>query len=100
MGRFSLADLGLKGDDLLVKGGNLRIVIELGQLQGIHFYKMPLFEFSYLSNIHESEWVVEYNGQNVLEKKDHSGRSTVLLLKRQPITGRHPPSCQHFNIAW
>lgn len=83
--KFTLADAGLKEDSYTVEGGNLRLKIELGYIQDYHFYKMPVIQFEYENNIHESEWVVEFNGENILEKKDHSGHSTVLLLNRNKM---------------
>lgn len=83
--KFSLKDAGLEKETYLVEGGNLRIKIELGYIQDIHFYKMPIIEFNYTEKIHESEWIVEFNGTNILEKKDHSGQATILLLNRKKM---------------
>lgn len=85
VGRFSLKDAGLNEDFYKVEGGNLRIKVEMGYIQDFHLYKMPIIELDYTQKIHESEWVVEFNGENILEKKDHSGQSTVLLLKRSKM---------------
>lgn len=83
--KFSLQDAGLKEDSYEVKGGNLRLKIEMGYIQEYNFYKMPIIQLDYENNIHESEWVVEFNGENILEKKDHSGHATVLLLSRKKM---------------
>lgn len=84
--KFTLKDAGLVEDTYKVEGGNLRLKIEMGYIQDVHFYKMPLIEFHYTEKIHESEWVVEFNGTNILEKKDHSGQATVLLLNRKKMS--------------
>lgn len=85
MGKFSLAEAGLKDDTYKVEGGNLRIKVDLGYIKDVHFYKMPVIELEYSQNIHESEWIVEFNGTNILEKKDHSGHATILLLNRKKM---------------
>lgn len=84
-GKFTMKDAGVTEDVYEVKGGNLRVDVELGYIQDVHFYKMPTIEFEYTEKIHESEWVVEFNGVNILEKKDHSGQATVLLLNRNKM---------------
>lgn len=82
--KFSFEEIGLK-EPYTVEGGNLRLKMELGYIQEHDFYKMPIIQLDYENNIHESEWVVEFNGENILEKKDHSGKSTVLLLNRNKM---------------
>lgn len=84
-GKFSLAEAGLKDETYNVEGGNLRIKVDLGYIKDAHFYKMPVIELEYTQNIHESEWIVEFNGTNILEKKDHSGHATILLLNRKKM---------------
>jgi hypothetical protein len=83
--KFSLLDAGITNPSYTVQGGNLRIKVEMGYIQDYHFYKMPIIEFHYENNIHESEWVVEFNGEEILTKKDHSGHSTILLLDRKKM---------------
>lgn len=84
-GKFTLAEAGLKDETYKVEGGNLRVKVDLGYIKDAHFYKMPVIELEYTQNIHESEWIVEFNGTNILEKKDHSGHATVLLLNRKKM---------------
>ncbi|WCC44422.1 hypothetical protein PJW08_11985 [Tenacibaculum finnmarkense] len=47
---------------------------------------MPVIELEYENNIKESGWIVEFNGENILEAKDHSGSKTVLLLNRNKMS--------------
>ncbi|WBX73196.1 hypothetical protein PG913_10005 [Tenacibaculum pacificus] len=84
--KFSLKEAGLKEDSYTVEGGNLRLKIELGYIQDYRFYKMPVIELEYENNIKESGWIVEFNGENILEAKDHSGSKTVLLLNRNKMS--------------
>lgn len=81
---FTLKDLGLN-ENYKVEGGNLRLKVELGYIKDINFYKMPKIEFNYTEKINESGWIVEFNGTNILEKTDHSGKATVLLLNRKKM---------------
>lgn len=84
-GKFSLEAAGLNAPSYEVEGGNLRIEIKMGYIQDVNFYKMPILEFEYTDKIAQSEWVVEFNGVNILEKKDHSGQATILLLNRNKM---------------
>ncbi|AUC86561.1 hypothetical protein CW731_15290 [Polaribacter sp. ALD11] len=82
--KFTLKEAGLK-EAYKVEGGNLRVKVALGYIQDTNFYKMPKIEFDYTENIHESNWIVEFNGENILEKNDHSGKATILLLNRKKM---------------
>ncbi|APG64893.1 hypothetical protein LPB136_05760 [Tenacibaculum todarodis] len=82
--QFTLEDAGLE-EAYTVEGGNLRVKVELGYIKDVNFYKMPKIEFDYTENIHESNWIVEFNGENILETKDHSGKATILLLNRKKM---------------
>lgn len=84
-GSFTLKDAGLEGGSYTVEGGNLRLKVELGYIQDVHFFRMPIIELEYENNIETSEWVVEFNGENILESKDNSGHKTVLLLNRNKM---------------
>ncbi len=84
--KFSLKEAGLKESSYTVEGGNLRLKIELGYIQDYRFYKMPIIELEYEKNIKESGWIIEFNGENILEAKDHSGSKTVLLLNRNKMS--------------
>lgn len=84
-GAFALKEVGLSYEYYKVEGGNLRIKVEMGYIQEVNLYKMPVIEFEYSKKIGASEWIVEFNGVNILEKKDHSGQATVLLLNRKKM---------------
>lgn len=84
-GKMTFHDVGLSNKELLVAGGNLRIVVELGYLEDKHFFKMPTIEVNYRENVGKTGWVVDYNGEVILEKTDPSGHNTVLLLDRKKM---------------
>lgn len=83
--KFTLEEAGLTDESYKVEGGNLRLKVELGYIKDINFYKMPIIDFKYTEKITESEWIIEFNGKNILEKYDHSGQATVLLLNRNKM---------------
>ncbi|MCS7072969.1 MAG: hypothetical protein NZ108_00730 [Bacteroidia bacterium] len=84
-GKISFANLGLQDKDLVIKGGNLRIVFDFGALGDIHFFKSPTIEFHYHEKISESSWQAEFNGEVVSDKNDHSGSHTLILLNRNKL---------------
>ena len=84
-GKLSLGELGIFEQNLKVEGGNLRLVIELGQFPNHHFFRMPTIEVAYHEKVGETVWQVEYNGEVVLDKTDHSGNATLMLLNRKKL---------------
>jgi len=84
-GKVTFEDLGANEPSFHAEGGNLRMKVVIGAVDFDEFYRMPMLEFKYSENIHESEWVVEFNGENILERSDHSGHSTMLLFSRNRL---------------
>ncbi len=84
-GKLSFKDLGVEKSMFHVEGGNLRLKLVMGPVEFDDLYRMPIVEFKYAENIHESEWIVEFNGENILERVDHSGKSTMLLFSRNRL---------------
>jgi hypothetical protein len=85
-------ELGVSTEQLNVVGGNLRLVIEIHNLDENHFGTVPTVHLAYSEELGETVWQCEFNGQVVLDKKDHHGHSTVLLLnktKLNAISQRH-----------
>jgi hypothetical protein len=104
-----LKDLGLNTPELDLVDGNLRLVIQLNNLDENHFGGVPTIHLAYTTEMGETHWQVEFNGVVVLDKKDHHGHSTVLLLnksKLNELAQRHEnnlivhgdlPSATHLN---
>lgn len=88
-GKLTFAELGLKSEDLFVEGGNLRLVLEIEQDKNIQFASHPTIELKYAEKMEETHWSVEFNGKTVLDKYDHSGNATLLLLKRDALSDIH-----------
>lgn len=85
-GKISLAEMGLKDEDLIIDGGFLRLVFDFEGIGEHHYYQMPTIGISYTENVGETHWVCDFNRITLLDKMDHHGHSTVLLLNRKKIS--------------
>lgn len=84
-GMVTLADLGLSDEDLVLEGGKLRFVIHLENIGKHHYFKVPTLEITYYEKIGASEWHIDFNEETILDKIDHSGHATVLLMDRKKL---------------
>jgi hypothetical protein len=50
-----------------------------------HYFQVPTVEIAYQENMSETHWQCDFNGTTILDKMDHHGHSTVLLLNRKTI---------------
>lgn len=91
-GKVSFKQLGLNDKDLLVEGGNLRIVFVLNDLSTLNYYQVPTIELSYDKNLSETHWICDFNSEVVSDKLDHHGHSTVILMDRDKFA-----SLQHHH---
>ena len=85
-GKLSLAELGVKSDAESLKSGLLRLVFDFKELANQNFFQVPTIEVCYQENMAETQWICEFNGKTILEKLDHHGHSTVLLLNRNELS--------------
>jgi hypothetical protein len=84
-GKLTFEDLGLTDADLVLESGNLRLVLDLEGIGEHHFFKMPTVEVSYQEEVGETHWICDFNEETILDKMDHHGHSTVLLMDRKKI---------------
>jgi len=84
-GKITFKELGLKDEDLNLKSGLLRLVFDITEITANHFFKMPTIEVSYKEEVGETHWQCEYNGETILDKMDHHGHSTVVLMNRKKL---------------
>lgn len=84
-GKIFLSDLGLSQSDMALDAGLLRFVIEVNNLDQVHFAGVPTVEFSYTEEMGETHWQCDFNGSIVSDKLDHHGHSTVILLNRKNL---------------
>ena len=85
-GKTTFADLGLKTEDLNLESGNLRLVFDMEGIGEHHYYQMPTIEIAYKENMGEIHWQCDFNDQIILDKLDHHGHSSVMLLNRKTIS--------------
>lgn len=84
-GKLSFSDLGLKDDQLVLDGGFLRIVFDLEGIGEHNYFQVPTIEIAYKENTSETHWQCDFNDKTILDKTDHYGHSTVLLLNRNTL---------------
>ena len=85
-GKISLKDLGLSDEDLFFESGLIRLVLDLEATNGNRkFFSVPTIEVSYKENMGETHWICDYNDETILDKLDHHGKSTIMLLNRNKL---------------
>lgn len=85
-GKQTFQDLGLSDEQLSLEGGLLRLVFNFDKIGDHAYFKVPTIEVAYQEEVAETHWICEFNGTTILDKNDHHGRSTVMLLNRNKIT--------------
>ncbi|HHG86595.1 MAG TPA: hypothetical protein ENJ82_17730 [Bacteroidetes bacterium] len=85
-GKLTFADLGLKDEQLVLKGGLLRLVFDMEGIGEHQYYQVPTIEVAYQEEVSETHWQCDFNKVTILDKMDHHGRSTVMLLNRKKLS--------------
>lgn len=85
-GKISFADLGINDDQLVLDGGFLRLVFDLEGIGEHSYYAVPTVEVAYKENVGETHWQCDFNEETILDKMDHHGNSTVMLLDRKKVS--------------
>lgn len=85
-GKLSFSQLGIDNESISLESGLLRLVFDLSELGDYNYYQVPTIEVVYEENMSETLWVCEFNGKTILDKLDHHGHSTVLLLNRKVLS--------------
>lgn len=84
-GKLTFSDLGLKAEDLFIKGGMLRLVFNMDQIKEHDYYKIPTVEITYDEEVGKTHWQCDFNEETILDKIDNHGHSTILLMDRKKI---------------
>lgn len=84
-GKISFKELGIAPEHVSLESGFLRLVFVLDAISDYAFYQVPTIEVSYEENCAETHWQCEFNRTVILDKMDHYGHSTVLLLDRKKL---------------
>jgi hypothetical protein len=84
-GKLTFKDLGLDNEELVVEGGFLRLVFDLEGIGEHDYYHMPTVEIAYKENMSETHWQCDFNETQILDKTDHHGHSTVILMNKKKL---------------
>jgi hypothetical protein len=85
-GKLNFRQLGMTDEQLVLDGGFLRLRFDMGGIGEHDYFAVPTIEVSYAENCAETHWQCEFNGETILDKMDHHGHSTVLLLNRKKLS--------------
>ena len=85
-GKLSLNELGFVTDTYKLKGGFLRIVFDFEGVGAHEYYKVPTIEMTYDREVPNTHWICEFNGETLIDKVDHFGHSTIILLDRNRLS--------------
>lgn len=83
--KVSLADLGLSNEELHFESGHIRMVFDFENIDNLEYFSVPTLEFTYQEEMKETHWQCDFNNTTILDKHDHHGRSTVVLLNRKKM---------------
>lgn len=85
-GKITFRNLGITDEQLVLSGGFLRLVFDMEGIGEHSYYAVPTVEVAYYENVGETHWQCEFNDETILDKTDHHGHSTVMLLDRKKIS--------------
>ncbi len=85
-GKTSLKELGVEASSITLKDGLLRLVFELSGIGEHQFFQVPTMTIEYNEEVGETHWQCDFNGETIIDKTDHHGQSTVILLDRKKIS--------------
>lgn len=86
IGKISFDSLELTDEQMILEGGFLRLVFDLQGIPEHSYFAVPTIEVSYKESQGETHWQCEFNDETILDKMDHHGNSTVLLLDRTKLS--------------
>ncbi len=85
-GKITFAELGISDDQLVLDGGFLRLKFDLEGIGEHDYFAVPTIEVAYKENCSETHWQCDFNGETIVDKTDHHGHSTVLLMNRKKLS--------------
>jgi hypothetical protein len=84
-GKVTFKDLGITDDQLVLDGGFLRLKFDMEGIGEHDYFAVPTVEVAYKENCAETHWQCDFNEETILDKTDHHGHSTVLLMNRKKL---------------
>ena len=85
-GKLSFSELGITDSNYALEGGFLRMVFDFEGIGEHHYFKVPTIEIAYKEEVAETHWQCDFNEETILDKTDHHGHSTVVLLDRKKLS--------------
>jgi len=85
-GKISLKELGIKENSIALENGLLRLVFDMEGIGEHHYFQMPTISMVYDEEVGETHWQCDFNGETIVDKTDHHGHSTVILLNRKKLS--------------
>ena len=85
-GKITFAELGIKDEQLALDGGFLRLKFDMEGIGEHDYFAVPTIEVAYKENCSETHWQCDFNGETIVDKLDHHGHSTVLLMNRKKLS--------------
>lgn len=85
-GKVTFSELGLKNEDVSLESGVLRLVFDFEGIGEHDYFQVPTIEVAYKEEMAETHWQCDFNDTTILDKMDHHGHSTVILLDRKKIS--------------
>jgi hypothetical protein len=85
-GIITFKEIGISDDQLALDGGLLRLVFDMEGIGEHDYFSVPTIEIAYKESCSETEWQCDFNNERILEKTDHHGHSTILLLDRKKLS--------------
>ncbi len=85
-GKITFEDLGITDDQLVLEGGFLRLLFDMEGIGEHDYFAVPTIEVKYSEKCADTRWQCEFNEQTILDKTDHHGNSTVMLLDRKKLS--------------
>lgn len=85
-GKVSLKELGLDNESLTLDNGLLRLVFDMEGIGEHHYFQVPTMTIVYNEEVGETHWQCDFNEETIVDKTDHHGHSTVILLNRKKLS--------------
>ena len=85
-GKITFEELGITDEQLILNGGFLRLKFDMQGIGKHDYFAVPTVEVAYKENCSETHWQCDFNEETIVDKLDHHGHSTVLLLNRNKLS--------------
>ena len=84
-GKISFRDLGVTEEFIETQGGFFRMVFDFEGIGEHDYFKVPTIEVEYKKDVAQTHWQCDFNEETIVDKYDHYGHSTIVLLNRNKM---------------